>query len=145
MKFGRFLLGVGIAAVVYKMIENLSLVTTISSTELRIVPNELSDESEQESERDILEVMDAMPPEKVNVALARLANGKFDDNQNILSPRQKKILSLIQDLGQVDTTVLNTKIRGVTVRTLRRDLNLLEQKGLIRKVGNTKGSYYEKS
>jgi predicted HTH transcriptional regulator len=60
-----------------------------------------------------------------------------------LDKRQTRILSLFDKEERITNEMIQSVIKGVTERTIRRDLNFLEEKGYIKKVGKTKGSYYE--
>jgi predicted HTH transcriptional regulator len=59
-----------------------------------------------------------------------------------LSRRQKKMLKLFDREDQITNDMISSVIRGISERTIRRDLTELEEKGYIKKVGKTKGSYY---
>ena len=59
-----------------------------------------------------------------------------------LDDRQKKIINLFGESNAVTNSQVEQAIKGVTRRTLRRDLTELEEMGLIRQHGKTKGSYY---
>jgi hypothetical protein len=65
--------------------------------------------------------------------------------QSDLSGRQQKILSIFAPEKKVYMENIVNAVKGVHVRTLRRELSKLESKKLIKKVGKTKGSYYIKS
>lgn len=61
-----------------------------------------------------------------------------------LSPRQTKILEIL-DLDKVyGMNSIEGDFPEVNVRTLRRDLDKLQQLGLIKKTGSTKASLYQK-
>ncbi len=64
-------------------------------------------------------------------------------NKDKLNKRQKKELSLFEKEQRITNEMIRSVIPNVTERTIRRDLSLLEEKGYIRKIGKTKGSYYE--
>ncbi len=59
-----------------------------------------------------------------------------------LNDRQKKILNLFGKDKQLMNSDIEKEIKGVTRRTIRRDLSELEELGLIKQHGKTKGSYY---
>lgn len=59
-----------------------------------------------------------------------------------LSPRQLRVYELIKKLRNVEMSDINKAIRGVTTRTLRRDLNALTEQGLVKKEGKTKSAKY---
>lgn len=60
-----------------------------------------------------------------------------------LSARQREVLSIIEKDNIVEMKVLQKKIKGVTERTLRRDLTQLQTIGAIKKIGNTKSVKYQ--
>jgi DNA-binding transcriptional ArsR family regulator len=59
-----------------------------------------------------------------------------------LTVRQKDIYKLIETSKKVEMRDLLVHIKGVTERTLRRDLLALQEQGLIEKGGNTKSAHY---
>jgi predicted HTH transcriptional regulator len=61
-----------------------------------------------------------------------------------LNARQRMILKLFKSRKKLTNDEISEVVKGVTRRTLRRDLTNLEKKGHIKKVGKTKGSYYVK-
>ncbi len=61
------------------------------------------------------------------------------DNLNM---RQKRILSLFDKEEEITNEMIAEVINGVSKRTIRRDLDFLEEKGYIKQIGKTKGSYY---
>jgi predicted HTH transcriptional regulator len=67
-----------------------------------------------------------------------------DNNFETITNRQKKILDLFENDEEVSMNIIKKNIKSVSPRTLRRDLDHLEEKGLILKEGVTKGSYYVK-
>lgn len=70
---------------------------------------------------------------------------KVDSKNGLLSSRQKKILSLFEKTSEpVDMDGISAGVKGVHVRTLRRDLTKLSNLRLIKKVGSTKGTSYKK-
>jgi predicted HTH transcriptional regulator len=70
---------------------------------------------------------------------ARRAIKSYSDK---LSDRQKSILRLFDREDKITNEMICNTITDVTERTLRRDLEFLEQKKYIKKIGKTKGSYY---
>lgn len=60
-----------------------------------------------------------------------------------LSLREARILGLFDREDRITNEMIKSVIKNVSERTIRRDLNSLERKGYIKKVGKTKGSYYE--
>ena len=59
-----------------------------------------------------------------------------------LDERQKKIINLFGQSNAITNSQIEQAIKGVTRRTLRRDLTELEEMDLIKQHGKTKGSYY---
>jgi predicted HTH transcriptional regulator len=59
-----------------------------------------------------------------------------------LNKRQIQMIKLFDKEDKITNEMLQNVIEGVTERTIRRDLNFLEEKGYIKKIGKTKGSYY---
>jgi len=65
------------------------------------------------------------------------------EKASILTFRQQKILNIMKSVQIVDMKSLQVSIKGVTERTLRRDLLELQKVGLIKKIGNTKSVKYQ--
>lgn len=63
-------------------------------------------------------------------------------NTGDLNERQIKILELFNKSDKITLDMIDDVIEGVSGRTIRRDLDDLEDKNFIRQVGKTKGSYY---
>lgn len=61
-----------------------------------------------------------------------------------LNARQRMILKLFKSRRKLTNDEIGEVIKGVTRRTLRRDLTDLEKRGHIKKIGKTKGSFYIK-
>ncbi len=59
-----------------------------------------------------------------------------------LNERQGKILKALKEKGEVTVDDLRSEVGDVSERTLRRDMKKLEELGLSRKEGSTKGSKY---
>ena len=59
-----------------------------------------------------------------------------------LNDRQRRILKLFDKEDKITNDMITSVITGVTRRTIRRDLDFLEDHGYIKQVGKTKGSYY---
>ncbi|MCA9383180.1 DeoR family transcriptional regulator [Candidatus Dojkabacteria bacterium] len=59
-----------------------------------------------------------------------------------LNNRQKRIIELIKEYGQVEMKLLRREFPDVTSRTLRRDLTKLSDENLIYKEGSTKAATY---
>lgn len=67
---------------------------------------------------------------------------KMKDEYRNLNNRQQKILDVLEKKFEITSNEVNDFIKGVTRRTLRRDLTDLENKGYIKQKGKTRGSYY---
>ncbi len=59
-----------------------------------------------------------------------------------LTPRQEEIVGILSQKGEITVEELIGVIKGVSERTFRRDMQKLEELGISRKEGNTKGSKY---
>lgn len=71
------------------------------------------------------------------------AKRKIKVNKDGLNDRQKLILSFFTREEKVTIEMIKNEIKDVTERTLRRDMDFLEKKKYIKKVGETKGTYYQ--
>ncbi|OGF99694.1 hypothetical protein A3D78_06000 [Candidatus Gottesmanbacteria bacterium RIFCSPHIGHO2_02_FULL_39_14] len=68
---------------------------------------------------------------------------KRSQNEHIiLPPRQEEILAIIKDHMNVSFDFIQRRFYKVPARTLRYDLKKLAEKGLVIKVGITRGSFY---
>lgn len=65
------------------------------------------------------------------------------ENQDLLLPRRAEIFNIIKDHRLVDFDFIRRRFIGVNERTLRYDLKKLQETGLIKKRGATKGVWYE--
>lgn len=74
--------------------------------------------------------------------LLKKAKNELKSKKDKLTMRQKRILSLFDREEKITNEMIAGVIEGVTKRTLRRDMDYLEDKGYIKQVGKTKGSYY---
>ena len=62
-----------------------------------------------------------------------------------LSIRQKKIVDIIEEKGEVQTGEILSSFDGMSKRTLRRDLEKLSQDGHVKRFGKTSQIYYKVS
>lgn len=62
----------------------------------------------------------------------------------ILPPRQEEIFNIIADHKMVPFDIIRRRFLAIPERTLRYDLKKLQNKGLVQKVGSTKGSFYSR-
>lgn len=65
-----------------------------------------------------------------------------DDVLEDVSERGKKLLGYIKANKHLTMSDIRVKFSSVTARTLRRDLDKLEDRGLIEQLGKTRGSSY---
>jgi len=65
------------------------------------------------------------------------------DTTDFLLPRRAEIYNIIKDHSLVNFDMLRRRFMAVNERTLRYDLKKLQEAGLVRKRGTTKGVYYE--
>lgn len=100
-----------------------------------------SETNQEEQGDELIEAIENTPKAEQKELVAELAT-KLHEGENILTPRQKKIVDVLARKTKVDTTMLQPHIPKVTVRTLRRDLESLTKMGILKKMGSTKGSYY---
>ncbi|KXK26753.1 MAG: DeoR-like helix-turn-helix domain protein [candidate division WS6 bacterium OLB20] len=70
------------------------------------------------------------------------ANLEGDGRRITLNSRQREIYKHINDKGEIEMNDLAKQIKGVTRRTLRRDLSKLVDEGLVIKQGKTKSAKY---
>lgn len=63
--------------------------------------------------------------------------------EEYLLPRRTEILAIIADHVTVNFDYIRRRFLAVNERTLRYDLQQLQKKGFIKKLGTTKGVYYE--
>lgn len=63
--------------------------------------------------------------------------------EDYLLPRRAEILRIIKDQKLINFDTLKRRFLNVNERTLRFDLKRLSDEGLIRKLGSTRGVYYE--
>ena len=77
--------------------------------------------------------------EKIKAELVRESQ---KEEEIILPPRQEEILAIIKDHINVTLDFIKRRFYKVPSRTLRYDLKKLSEKGMIVKVGKTRGSFY---
>ena len=63
-------------------------------------------------------------------------------NELKLSERQKRIVSILGKDGKVYPSQLQEILPNVSTRTIRRDMNDLEKKNIVKQKGSTKSTYY---
>ena len=74
--------------------------------------------------------------------MIKKTKNKIKSSRDNLNRRQKQIIDLFDREEKITNEMISSEISNVSRRTLRRDLSVLEEKGYIRQVGKTKGSYY---
>lgn len=94
---------------------------------------------------DYLEFMLAAMAQTAQEAMKQVLEKRQTEIEDLLLPRRAEILSIIKDHGMVNFDNLRRRFLAVNERTLRYDLKKLQETGLIRKRGTTKGVYYEAS
>lgn len=67
----------------------------------------------------------------------------MNDKINSLFIKQAAILEAIQEHGLIQSSTLKRQFMGISERTLRYHLKRLQDQGLIKKRGTTKGVWYE--
>ena len=67
------------------------------------------------------------------------SNFKGDDPVN---ERQKLIIQLINKDKNITKDILSAKCK-ISIETIKRDLRILKQAGLIQRIGSAKGGYWE--
>lgn len=92
---------------------------------------------------DYLEFMLGAIAKTVEEAKNEVLTKKTLDATDLLLPRRAEILNIIRDHKLVNFDTLRRRFMMINERTLRYDLKRLQDDSLIRKLGNTKGAYYE--
>jgi predicted HTH transcriptional regulator len=125
-----------------KEVEKITIDFDPKSHKVTSTSIESDEDPDEEDSADLLlnELQDAPKAERKEI-IENLAE-KLHAGEDMLSPRQKKIIDVLNEHGKIDTTLLQNEIPKITIRTLRRDLDALGKMGIIKKMGTTKGSYY---
>lgn len=100
----------------------------------------------EESEKDVsnyLEFMLEAITSAAKTAQEEVMAKKDTQPEDFLLPRRSEILNIIKDHKLVNFDIIRRRFLAVNERTLRYDLKKLQDVGLIRKRGSTKGVYYE--
>lgn len=98
------------------------------------------------SEKDVSDYLEfmleasAVSADEVKQEVLRKQTAEVGD---YLLPRRAEIYNIIRDHKLVNFDQLRRRFMAVNERTLRYDLKQLQNSGLIRKLGTTKGVYYE--
>jgi Fic family protein len=92
---------------------------------------------------DYLEFMLEAIAESANEAKLQVLEKKDAETEDYLLPRRAEIFNIIKDHKIVNFETIRRRFISINERTLRYDLKKLQDAGLIRKRGTTKGVYYE--
>lgn len=87
----------------------------------------------------MLEAIDKTAKNAKELVLTKQKSGPED----FLLPRRAEIYNIIRDQHLVQFNQIKRRFSRVNDRTLRYDLKKLQDQGLIRKLGTTRGAYYE--
>jgi predicted HTH transcriptional regulator len=91
---------------------------------------------EDKKEKEIMSKREALP-KKVN---KKEVDAEVESIK--LSERQEKIVKKLIEKGKMYPSELQDLLSDVSPRTVRRDMNSLEKKGLVEQKGTTKSTYY---
>lgn len=97
-------------------------------------------------DKDVTEYLEFMLEaisQAANQVKEEILNRKNIDIENLLLPRRAEILKIIQDQSLVNFDTIRRRFLSVNERTLRYDLKYLLDRNLIKKLGSTKGVYYQ--
>ncbi len=100
----------------------------------------------ENSENDVTEYVTFMLSAIVNAAnntKEQIIQKHDASPEEYLLPRRAEILAIIKDHEVVNFDFIRRRFLAVNERSLRFDLQQLQKKGFIRKLGTTKGVYYE--
>jgi len=98
---------------------------------------EIDEFTEEDIVEEIKEIKKLKPVQKKELPI------KKSQSDIRLSARQREVLAIIEKENIVEMKALQKRIKGVTERTLRRDLTQLQTIGAIKKIGNTKSVKYQ--
>lgn len=100
----------------------------------------------EESERDVTDfvlfILEAIAVTAEDIKNQVLAKEQAKPEDYLL-PRRAEILHIIKDHQMVNFDTIRRRFMGINERTLRYDLKQLQNARLIRKLGTTKGVFYE--
>jgi Fic family protein len=100
-------------------------------------------ESSDKDVTDYLEFMLHAIADAAEKAKESVIKQKTAEPEDYLLPRRAEILRVIKDQKMVNFDMVKRRFLKIKDRTLRYDLKQLQDAGLIRKLGSTKGVYYE--
>lgn len=79
---------------------------------------------------------------QANQTLEEIKNPIVETSQNKLIPRRREVLEVITDHPECSFDFLQRRFMGINSRTLHRDLERLQDRELIEKLGSTRGAVY---
>ncbi len=100
----------------------------------------------EDSEKDVTDYLEFMLEaiaSSGNEAKSLVLEKQHIEPEDYLLPRRAEILNIIKDQRLVNFDQIRRRFMAINERTLRYDLKKLQDQGLIRKRGTTKGVYYE--
>lgn len=100
----------------------------------------------EDSEKDVTDYLEFMLEaiSETAEAVKRLILQKQQTGiEDLLLPRRAEIFNIIKDHQLVNFDIIRRRFIAISDRTLRYDLKKLQDQGLIKKRGTTKGVYYE--
>lgn len=100
----------------------------------------------EDTEKDVTDYLEFMLEaisETAQTAKELVLQKQQTSAEDLLLPRRTEILNIIKDQQLVNFDIIRRRFMAVNERTLRYDLKQLQNKGLIKKLGTTKGVYYE--
>lgn len=97
----------------------------------------------QKDVTDYIEFMLETIAESSSFAKEQVLKKKDLSPQDYLLPRRAEILNIVQEQKLVNFDQIKRRFSKLNDRTLRYDLKKLADQGLIRKLGSTRGAYYE--
>lgn len=100
-------------------------------------------ENSEKDVTDYLEFMLEALAQSSEIAKKMVLEKKQLDTTDYLLPRRAEIFRIIQDHKLVNIDQIRRRFMMVNERTLRYDLKKLQESGLIKKLGSTKGVYYQ--
>lgn len=100
-------------------------------------------QAKEDKEKPVRKAKALMPKEK---KLPKKVNKEDEIEEEIetikLSDRQEKVIKQLIEKGKMYPSELQDLLSDVSTRTVRRDMNDLEKKGLVEQKGTTKSTYY---
>ena len=100
----------------------------------------------ENSEKDVTDYLEFILEALANAAeqgKMLVLEKKKSEPEDFLLPRRAEIFRIIQDHKMVNFDQIRRRFMAINERTLRYDLKKLADGGLIKKLGTTKGVYYE--